>query len=221
MHTIYSSANPRRIGGVVLLALLLAGCSKPKTPGEETPVPATPPPQAAAAPAPAPVRDIPVVVVTAAPASESASAAAPAPAAKAAPGSSEPAVATMQLAKPGSNKLGVPVDLRYQFDGEALDGQTATLHLAAVPRVAGSNLAVTIKDEPGIHTTAGELRAAKASVATAYRRQLAITRDAGGPAELRVLVTMDLPEGSAFSWFSVPLGKEPAPAGKQAPVRMQ
>jgi hypothetical protein len=206
---------------VALLAALLAACSKPKTPGEETPVPATPPPQAAA-PAPAPVREIPVVVVSAAPASASAAAPAVAPTSTAkSAGSSDPAVATMQLARPGSSKLGVPVDLRYQFDGEAGEGQTATLHLAAVPRVAGSNLAVTIKDVPGIHVTAGEIRAAKVSMDTPYRRQLAITRDAGAPAELRVLVTMDLPEGSAFSWFSVPLGNAPAPTGKQAPVRMQ
>jgi len=219
MNTMDSRLRQRRVGGAILLAALLAGCGKPKTPGEETPLPATPPPQAAAAAAPAPVRDIPVVVVTA-PAQAQARAPAPGSPAQAAPGSGEPAVSSMQLATPVSNKLGVPVDLRYQFDGEALDGQTATLHLAAVPRVAGSNLAVTIKDVPGIHTTVGELRASKVSVATPYRRQLAVTRDAGGPAELRVLVTMDMPEGSAFSWFSVPLGNAPA-AGKQAPVRME
>jgi hypothetical protein len=217
MNTKDSNLPQRRVVGAVLLSALLAACSKPKTPGEETPVPATPPPQAAAAPAPAPVKEIPVVVISNAP--TQAPAPATAPPAKAATTGSEPAVAAMQLAQP-SGKLGVPVDLRYQFDGEARDGQTATLHLAAVPRVAGSNLNVTIKDVPGIRTSAGELRAEKVSMATPYRRQLAVTRDAGGPAELRVLVTMDLPEGSAFSWFSVPLGNAPA-AGKQAPVRME
>jgi hypothetical protein len=209
LNTSNSDARRRRAGGAVLLAALLAGCGQPKTPGEETPVPTTPPPKTAATPVP--VKDIPVVVVSAAPA--------PAPAAKPAPTNAEPEVSAMQLATP-SSKLGVPVDLRYQFDGEARDGQTTTLHLAAVPRVAGSNLAVSIKDVPGIRTSAGELKAAKVNVATPYRRQLAVTRDAGGPAELRVLVTMELPEGSAHSWFSVPLGNVPA-AGKQAPVRME
>jgi hypothetical protein len=207
-----------RAGAALLLALLLAACGRPRTPGEETPAPATPPPQAAALPVP--TQEIPVVTVSA-----PTPAAAPAPASKPAPAAqpaadAEPAVATMRLAT-ASSKLGVPVDLRYQFDGATGEGQTATLHLAAVPRVAGSNLTVTIKDVPGIHTSVGEIRAAKASMATPYRRQLAVTRERGGPAELRVLVTMDMPEGQAFSWFSVPLENAPAATGKQAPVRME
>ena len=36
----------------------------------------------------------------------------------------------------------VPVDL-YRIDGEALPGQPVTLHLAAIPRVAGVNLHVS------------------------------------------------------------------------------
>ena len=43
----------------------------------------------------------------------------------------------------------------------------------------------------------------KASAHDAYRQQLSITRDASAP-ELRVLVTMDLPEGSSFGFFSIP-----------------
>lgn len=218
MNTMDSGVKPLRLGVAALLAALLAGCGKPPPPpGDETPAPAPPPPQTAAVPVP--TQEIPVVTVSAAPAASS-SASAPAPTARPAAAGNEPAVATMQLAQP-SGKLGVPVDLRYQVDGEALDGQTVTVHLAAVPRVAGTNLAVSVKDVPGIRTSVGGIRAEKVTVATPYRRQLAITRDAGAPAELRVLVTMDLPEGQAFSWFSVPLSRAPAAAGKQAPVRME
>jgi hypothetical protein len=102
-------------------------------------------------------------------------------------------------------KLGVPVDLRYRLDGDALAGQPAVLHLAAVPRVAGANLEVSIKPVNGLEVSAGSLSVQKASAATAYRAQYSITRQAAGPAEIRVLVTMGVGEGSAFSWFSVPL----------------
>ena len=116
----------------------------------------------------------------------------------------EPALSAMKLARPPS-KMGVPVDLSYQFDGDVKDGQPVTLHLAAVPRVAGSNLTVSIKSEAGISTPANPLKAQKADVSAAYRQQVAVTKAANGPKELRVLVTMDLPDGSsAHSWFSVP-----------------
>jgi hypothetical protein len=115
----------------------------------------------------------------------------------------EPAIDTMALAQAPA-KLGVPVDLRYRFDAEVADGRPVTLHLAAVPRVAGSNLEVSIKQEPGIDARLGALSVQKASADAAYRQQLSVTRSAGGPAVLRVLVTMDLPEGSAFGFYSVP-----------------
>jgi hypothetical protein len=123
----------------------------------------------------------------------------------------------MKLAEPPS-KMGVPVDLRYQFDGEVKEGQPVTLHLAAVPRVAGSNLVVSIKNEGGVTAIGNTLSAQKASIATAYRQDLSVTKMANGPAELRVLVTMDLPEGSAFSWFGVPLT---APAATDKHIRKE
>jgi hypothetical protein len=212
MDKMGSARKLHLVGGAALLAALLAGCGEPKAPGEEPAAPASQPPQARA---PAFV-EIPEVKITAAaqpPPAAATSAAAPVtkPAA-------EPALASMQLAVP-SAKLGVPVDLRYQFDSDARDGEPVTLHLAAVPRVAGSNLAMSIKQVQGIKATA-EFRSRQAAAATPYREQLSVTRFAGGPAELRVLVTMDLPEGSAFSYFSVPVRGVPA-AGKQAPVRME
>jgi hypothetical protein len=45
----------------------------------------------------------------------------------------------------------------------------------------------------------------KASANGAYRQQYSVTRQSAGPTELRVLVTMDLPEGSGFGFFSIPL----------------
>lgn len=114
-----------------------------------------------------------------------------------------------------SSKLGVPVDLRYQFDGAVEPGRPVTLHLAAVPRVPGTNLSVTIKESTGIRATASALAAQKATVGTAYRQQMSVTRTAEGPAELRVLVTMDLPEGSAFGWFGVPLATAAEQAAKK------
>jgi hypothetical protein len=136
----------------------------------------------------------------------------PAGAAAVAAVSAEPELGAMQLATV-SSKLGVPVDLRYQFDGKVEQGRPVILHLAAVPRVAGSNLRVSIKQEPGMEASAGAINVMKASATSAYRQQLSITRRAGGPRELRVLVTMDMPEGSGFGYYSVPF--EPlAVAGK-------
>jgi len=118
--------------------------------------------------------------------------------------SREPELSAMKLALPTSSKLGVPVDLRYQFDGTAEPGRPVTLHLAAVPRIAG-NLSVSIKETEGLQTTAAPLAQQKATAGTAYRQQMAVTRTANGPQEVRVLVTMETPEGSAFSWFGIPL----------------
>jgi hypothetical protein len=186
--------------GAALLAALLSGCGKP------VPVPDVPEPTVA----PAPVESAPAPAASLVPVPEAAvaDAAVSAPAAATARPASEPALSAMKSAQ-GSSKLSVPVDLRYQFDGPVQDGQPVTLHIAAVPRVEGSNLAVSIKEVPGVRTTSGELRAQKATAATAYRRQLAVTKLAGGPRELRVLVTMDMPLGSAFGWFSVPFDAMP------------
>jgi hypothetical protein len=118
----------------------------------------------------------------------------------------------MALAKAPS-KLSVPVDLHYQFDNAVQTGRPATLHLAAVPRIAATNLQVSVKQVAGLQVAAPALAVQKATASTAYRQQLSVTRLAGGPAEVRVLVTMDLPEGAAFGWFSVPF--EAAVARKQ------
>ncbi len=217
MHNI-SCSMKLRVAGAALLVAMMAGCQKAPAPGAEpAPVTPPPPPQAEAA---APTVEPDTIKVTQDPQPGNGAAvpaATPAPAARAA--AAEPPLSSMALATP-SSKLGVPADLRYSFDGDASSGRAVTLHLAAVPRVAGSNLAVSIKQEPGIKTTGGELRAAKATASTAYRQQLSVLREANGPAELRVVVTMDLPIGSAFSYFSVPLAPVKA-AAKQAPAELR
>jgi len=118
--------------------------------------------------------------------------------------SREPELSAMKLALPASSKLGVPVDLHYQLDGAAEPGRPVTLHLAAVPRMAG-NLSVSIKEAEGLQATVAPMTQQKAAAGTAYRQQMAVTRTANGPQEVRVLVTMETPEGSAFSWFGIPL----------------
>ncbi|MEO8314277.1 MAG: hypothetical protein ABI645_05725 [Pseudomonadota bacterium] len=128
-------------------------------------------------------------------------------------------VSSMQLAEP-PQKLGAPVELRYQFDGDVNAGQPVTLHLAAVPLVAGSNLSMSIKKESGLSTTTGALTAQKVSAATAYRQELSVTKLAGGPSELHVLVTMDVPEGSAHSWFNIRFDGAEA-AGKLQPIKQE
>lgn len=117
----------------------------------------------------------------------------------------EPALEAMKSARPPS-KLGVPVDLRYSFESDPLPNQPAILHLAAVPRVTGTNLGVSIKTVTGIQVAAaGPLAVSKANANGAYRQHFAITRQASAPAELRVLVTMDMPEGTGFGFYSIPL----------------
>lgn len=183
--------------GALTIALLTA-CDKP-APAPERPAPAVPAPEAAPA-ASAPATTIP-------------------PAAAAKVSDTGPAIAAMRLAMV-SSKMGVPVDLHYQFDGDVQTGRPVMLHLAAVPRVDGGNLVVSIKEAPGIVATTKPLAAQKASAKTAYRQQLSLTKLEGGPAELRVLVTMELPEGSAFGWFGVPFNAEPA-AKNQEPTRLR
>jgi hypothetical protein len=201
---------------LLVASLGLTACSRPATEAP-TAEPAAPAPEAArpmVAPeaAPQPEGAMP-------PAATEAPAAAPAAAAMTPAVNAGPPLATMSLASAPA-KLGVPVDLRYSFDGVVEPGRPVTLHLAAVPRVAGSNLSVSIKQEAGIEAVAAPIAVQKAAVGAMYRRQLSVTRVAGGPSELRVLVTMEMPEGSAHSWFGVPF--EPvAKTGKSVTVEQR
>lgn len=194
----------------VLIALTLAACDRAPQTGEQaerapptapasdareesTPVPAdvSPPEESPAAPVQPPP--------------EAPSPAEPSPAAKPTSAVTGPALESMTLAR-STGKAGVPVDLRFSFDSQPIAGQPVTLHLAAVPRVSGSNLEVSIKRVDGMQVSStGALTARKADASGTYRQQYSMTLHGPAPTELRVLVTMDTPEGSAFGFFGIPL----------------
>jgi hypothetical protein len=206
----------RMAAGATLLAALLAGCAKP--------APEAAPPPPAAAPA---IPDAQPPASDAAPADPTQPApdappptepsAVPKPTSITAP-ASEPTLASMSAAIP-SAKMGVAVDLRYSFDGEVLPNQPVMLNIAAVPRVAGTHLNVSLKQVQGLQLSAGSLSVQKASASSVYRQQFSVTRLATAPAQLRVLVTMDMPEGSAFGFFSIPL--DGTAAQKQESVKQR
>jgi hypothetical protein len=187
---------------LILLALSLAACNpqqaqevppppaaeKPAAPPDVTPAPAADPTSAPAAPAqPAPDAPPPTD---------------PSPAPK--PTAQVPAIDSMTLARP-SAKMSVAVDLRYQFEGAVVEGQAVTLNLAAIPRVAGTNFNVYVKGAPGLEISHGTLAAQKVDAAGVYRQQLSVIRRAAAPPNLRIQVTMDMPEGTAFGFFTIPL----------------
>jgi len=172
----------------MLLAAVLAGCAKPAPAPDATP-PGPPPDASPAAPAqPAPDAPPPTD---------------PSPAPKPT-ASNEPSLESMSIATP-SAKLSVAVDLRYSFDGAVLPNQPVMLHLAAVPRVAGTHLKVSVKQVDGVQLAAGSLNLEKIGNSSVYRQQIAVTPLASAPSQLRVLVTMDVGADSGFGFFSIPL----------------
>ena len=143
-----------------LLLLTLAACHKPPS---EIPAPGPAPsePAPGATPVPAPTREAPPTEAPDAPAQPESTPPPPEePSAVPKPTASlvGPDLESMHVARP-SAKLSVPIDLRYQFDSEPLPGQPVTLYLAAVPRVAGSNLKLSVKQAEGVQFgSAGPLR---------------------------------------------------------------
>ena len=203
-----------RLSGI-LLAVLLAGCH-PQQAQDVPPPPPSPAPapaESAVPAAPADVTPADPVTPTTDPTTTPAAPAQPTPAAPPPTDPSPapkptaayaPAVESMAIARP-SAKMSVAVDLRYKFDGTAAIGEPVTLHLAAIPRVAGARFSVSVKAAPGLEFTNGTLAAQKVEAAAVYRQQLSVIRRSDAPEKLRVLVTMDLPEGTAFGFFSIPL----------------
>jgi hypothetical protein len=188
---------------LLLLALALTAC-EPQQPQEVPPPPAAPatPTPDVTPPAPADPTSTPAAPAQPAPDAPppTAPSAEPKPTAAA---THVPAVDSMAVARP-SAKMSVAVDLRYQFDGAVAEGQAATLHLAAISRVDGTNLSVQVKPAPGLEISRGSLSAQKVDAAGVYRQQLSVIRRANAPESLRVLVTMDMPEGTAFGFFTIP-----------------
>jgi hypothetical protein len=199
--------------GAALLAVVLTGCGKAPAPAE----PATPPASNEAPTNPAPANEV-SPPDTAAPAPSPAPAPPPPTEPSAVPkptSTAEPSLDSMHAAIP-SAKMSVAVDLRYQIDGEALPGQPVTVRLAAVPRVAGTRLQVVVKQVSGLQVATGPLEVQKTTAAGVYRQTLSITRSNSGPQSLRVLVTMDIPEGSGFGYFTVPLADGNSPQKQQS-----
>ena len=192
--------------GATLLVVLLTGCGPrqpqdvPKAPAAPAETPAMPSPDAAppvdTAPSPAPADPVQPTPQAPPPTEPS-----PAPTPTA---GRVPAVESMYAATPGA-KMSVAVDLKYRFDGAVPQNQPVTLHLAAIPRVAGSNFNVSIKTVPGLEVTHGTLSLQKVDAAGVYRQEMSVIRRSVAPANIRVLVTMDMPEGTAFGFFSIPL----------------
>jgi hypothetical protein len=197
-----------RVAVILLGAALLGGCEKPP------PADAPAAPEAAPAPAAVPAPDTPPPPDTTTPAepnpadpaqpsSDAPPPTEPSPAPKPT-AANEPALDAMRLATP-SAKMTVAADLRYQFDSAPLAGQPATLHLAAVAQVPGQNLRISLKEAPGLQFAAGPADMQKVNSTSVYRQQFSITRAAAGPANLRILVTMESPAGSGFGFFTIPL----------------
>jgi hypothetical protein len=200
--------------GTALLGVALAGCDKPapqvtppEPPAQTAPAPTIPdaPPSEPATPTPAPTPDAP-------PPTEPS--AIPKPAS-----SNEPSVESMLAAIP-SSKMGVAVDLRYSFDGEVLPNQPVTVHLAALPRVGGADMKVSVQNAAGLRLAGSPLNVQKASASGVYRQQFSMTRLEGSVEPLRVLVTMQSGEESAFGYFTIPL-ESGTNAQKQESVKLR
>jgi len=193
---------------IALLAMWLTGCGAP-------PLPPPAPPPAAPAAQPAPEGPAPPAAEPTEPASAPKAAAANTSAA-------EPDIDTMTVATPNA-KMSIPVDLRYQFDGGVLPNQPVTLHLAVVSRMPATNLQVNVKEASGLQVAAGALGVQKAAgAANVYRRDYSITRTSDADsAGLSVLVTMDMPVGTGFGYFTVPFDAGPNPQNKQDSVKQR
>jgi hypothetical protein len=107
------------------------------------------------------------------------------------------------LAAIPSGKMTLAVGLRYAISGDPSTG-AINLSLAAIPRVGGTNLNVSVKAEPGISVTAAPLLVQKADASGVYRKQMSLELSPE-IRRIRVLVTMDMPEGTGFGFYSIPL----------------
>lgn len=188
-----------RVAIATLLAMSLAGCSSETKPVPPEPAPATAPspaPDASASPEAMPADPAPPAETSPPPTDPSA---APTPTA-----AQVPELESMRLAK-ASGKLGVAADVRYAFDAAPAPGQPVMLNIAVIPRVAGQTLEFSLQPAEGMQIAAGPVTRLKVNQADTLRQQYAITRTAGMPGTLRVLVTHRWDGGSAFGFYSIPV----------------
>lgn len=121
------------------------------------------------------------------------------------PAVAEPAPEQMSLARQ-VGKLGVPVEVRYQFDAAPVRDQPTTLRLALIPRVAGQNLRIEFPPAESLTVESADVRAReKVDAAGVYRQSIVVTPRTTEAVEVRVLVSMDADGGRYFGIFSVPL----------------
>jgi hypothetical protein len=109
------------------------------------------------------------------------------------------------LAAIPSSKMGVAVDLKYSFDSDVIANQPVMVHLAALPRVGGGSMKVSVQNATGLQMAGKPLTVQKADASGVYRQQFSMTRVSTAPEPLRVLVTMQMGEDTAFGYFTIPL----------------
>jgi len=210
-----NSLSLRNAAGMTLMALALLACAKSTPPAE----PASAPAKESAGQAPDEAPDAtPTDEATPAPPEPSDPSTMPPPQDPPA-ASTEPDLNSMPLARP-SAKISVAADVRYQIDGPIAPGQSATLHVAVVPRIAGAPMQVSLSEKAGLTIAAGPARVQKLGNRDVIRRQYAVTRAAESAREIRVLVTMDAAEGTGFGFFTIPL-EGSTPSRKLDSVKQQ
>ena len=210
-----NSLSLRSAAGMALMALTLYACAKSTPPAE----PATAPAKEAAGQAPDQAPDAaPTEEATPAPPQPSDPSTMPPPQDPPA-ASTEPDLNSMPLARP-SAKISVAADVRYQIDGPIAPGQSATLHVAVVPRIAGAPMQVSLPEKAGLTVAAGPASVQKLGNRDVIRRQYAVTRAAESAREIRVLVTMNAAEGTGFGFFTIPL-EGSTPSRKLDSVKQQ
>jgi len=116
-----------------------------------------------------------------------------------------PDVARMKTAKQ-IGKQGVPVDVRYAYNGAAKNG-SASLQLAFIPRVQGSALRVEFPRSESISIgETDELHVQKVAPASVHRHNLVVTPLKADAGEIRALVSMEIEGGRYFGIFVIPVG---------------
>jgi hypothetical protein len=124
----------------------------------------------------------------------------------------------MALARP-SGKIGAPVDVRYLVSGVVAKDQPATVQLAFIPRVAGSNLQVQFPETAGvtIETGAQDLQMQKTVPSDVMRHRLLVTPTAGDAGEMRAIVSIELDGGRFFTVYTIPIGSADQAESKRPP----
>jgi hypothetical protein len=79
------------------------------------------------------------------------------------------------------------------------------VHLAAIPRVGGANMKVSVQQAAGLQMAGTPLNVQKVNASGVYRQQFSLTRLAGAAEPLQVLVIMEVGENSAFGYFTIPI----------------